>query len=198
MDDVGPSTNEDVADGVNTDVIATNYAIDASNDDDNQKMEYLVIIDYWFDQDRRLQKRVFNFIQIPPLVEVLGLKMWRCLEDWDIEDAKIKVFIEIVKQLNFTERKSIDDCQTRWNSTYEMLAIAVKLRAVFLSYHIPLGSYYPTSNLFLHEVYRVKLVLDSIKLQQGRCNYGVKVPAVLWSEVLHKSAQACCSKFVAI
>ncbi|KAG8377345.1 hypothetical protein BUALT_Bualt08G0023500 [Buddleja alternifolia] len=99
-----------------------------------------------------------------------------------------------IKNLNLRERKLIDDCKTRWNSTYEMLAIAIKFRDVFSRYadrdpcyldcpspsdwekvvkvcsllevfwkatHVISGSYYPTSNLFLQEVVRVKVELDS-------------------------------------
>ncbi|KAG8375954.1 hypothetical protein BUALT_Bualt09G0012800 [Buddleja alternifolia] len=49
-------------------------------------------------------------------------------------DSRRKIFTEIAKQLNLRERKLIDDCKTRWNSTYEMLATAVKFRDVFPRY----------------------------------------------------------------
>lgn len=45
-------------------------------------------------------------------------------------DARLKIFSEIVKQLNLPERKLIDDCRTSWNSTYEMLAAASKFKDV--------------------------------------------------------------------
>ncbi|KAG8370310.1 hypothetical protein BUALT_Bualt14G0103600 [Buddleja alternifolia] len=109
-------------------------------------------------------------------------------------DSRLKIFTEIVKQLNLRKRKLIDDCKTRRNSTYEMLAIAIKFRDVFPRYadqdpcyldcpspsdwekvvkvcsllevfwkatHVISRSYYPTSNLFLQEVVRVKVELDS-------------------------------------
>ncbi|KAG8388143.1 hypothetical protein BUALT_Bualt02G0095200 [Buddleja alternifolia] len=37
----------------------------------------------------------------------------------------------VIERLNLRERKLIDNCRTRWNSTYEMLAIAIKFRDVF-------------------------------------------------------------------
>ncbi|KAL0345583.1 UNVERIFIED_CONTAM: Zinc finger BED domain-containing protein RICESLEEPER 1 [Sesamum radiatum] len=43
-------------------------------------------------------------------------------------DARLLLFSEIVKQLNLPERKLVDDCRTRWNSTYEMLSIAIKFK----------------------------------------------------------------------
>ncbi|XP_012851801.1 PREDICTED: zinc finger BED domain-containing protein RICESLEEPER 2-like [Erythranthe guttata] len=108
-------------------------------------------------------------------------------------DARLKIFSEIVKQLNLRDRKLVDDCRTRWNSTYEMLATAIKFKDVFPRFadrephfekcptnedwkkvekvcsvlkvfwtatHIISESDYPTSNLFLNEVSRVKVMLD--------------------------------------
>ncbi|KAK8938741.1 hypothetical protein KSP39_PZI011668 [Platanthera zijinensis] len=49
-------------------------------------------------------------------------------------DDRFKIFSEIVKQLNLPERKLVDDCRTRWNSTYEMLAAACKFKDVFLRF----------------------------------------------------------------
>ncbi|KAL0392914.1 UNVERIFIED_CONTAM: Zinc finger BED domain-containing protein RICESLEEPER 2 [Sesamum radiatum] len=46
-------------------------------------------------------------------------------------DARLLLFSEIVKQLNLPERKLVDDCRTRWNSTYEMLSTAIKFKDVF-------------------------------------------------------------------
>ncbi|XP_022737224.1 zinc finger BED domain-containing protein RICESLEEPER 2-like [Durio zibethinus] len=100
---------------------------------------------------------------------------------------------KIKNQLQLPDRKLILDCKTRWNSTFEMLSIAIKFKEVFLrlkereshyeccpshedwkkvkkvceilevfnsTTKIIFGSDYPTSNLFLNEVYRVKVLLD--------------------------------------
>ncbi|KAG6511880.1 hypothetical protein ZIOFF_029959 [Zingiber officinale] len=108
-------------------------------------------------------------------------------------DARLIQFAEIVKQLKLQERKLVDDCKTRWNSTYEMLRTAIAFKEVFSRFkdrepsyiHCPTeddweklhkvfsilkvfyeatkiisGSEYPTANLFLNEVYRVKVILD--------------------------------------
>lgn len=108
-------------------------------------------------------------------------------------DARLIQFAEIVKQLKLKERRLVDDCKTRWNSTYEMLGIAIAFKEVFPRFkdrepsyiHCPTeddwdkllkvfsilkvfydatniisGSEYPTANLFLNEVFRVKVVLD--------------------------------------
>ncbi|XP_047309629.1 zinc finger BED domain-containing protein RICESLEEPER 2-like [Impatiens glandulifera] len=99
-------------------------------------------------------------------------------------DVRLIQFADTVKQLKLHERKLVDDCKTRWNSTYEMLRTSIAFKEVFLRFknrepsyvHYPTeddwnkifyeatkiisGSEYPTSNLFLNEVYRVKVVLD--------------------------------------
>ncbi|XP_073300079.1 zinc finger BED domain-containing protein RICESLEEPER 2-like isoform X3 [Primulina huaijiensis] len=114
-------------------------------------------------------------------------------------DARLLKFAEIIKQLKLDERKLIYDCKTRWNSTYEMLKVAISLKEVFprfkdqepsyidcpmeedwekLQKVFPIlkvfydatkiisGTEYPTSNLFLNEVYRVKMVLDEKSLDE--------------------------------
>ncbi|KAG8373776.1 hypothetical protein BUALT_Bualt11G0060300 [Buddleja alternifolia] len=53
----------------------------------NKKIEYLVITGHWIDQNWRLQKRVLNFVEVPPPrrgVDIANV-IWRCLEDWGIE-----------------------------------------------------------------------------------------------------------------
>ncbi|KAH7681478.1 Tam3-transposase (Ac family) protein [Dioscorea alata] len=108
-------------------------------------------------------------------------------------EARLKSFSDILQQLQLPERKLILDCKTRWNSTFEMLSIAIKFKEVFPMYKdreslyrccpspedwekvekiceilevfnaitkIISGSDYPTSNLFLNEVYCVKVLLD--------------------------------------
>ncbi|KAK4431280.1 Zinc finger BED domain-containing protein RICESLEEPER 2 [Sesamum alatum] len=135
----------------------------------NQKMEYMVITGHWIDQNWQLQKRVLNFVHIPPPRRGLEIvdAIWRCLEDWDIQskihtisvdnasvnDSAIyhmKIYAQRKKKLlcegklfhvrccahilNLIaqdERKLVNDCRTRWNSTYEMLSTAIKFKDVF-------------------------------------------------------------------
>uniref|UniRef100_A0A803MGU0 hAT-like transposase RNase-H fold domain-containing protein n=1 Tax=Chenopodium quinoa TaxID=63459 RepID=A0A803MGU0_CHEQI len=46
-------------------------------------------------------------------------------------EARLIKFCEIVQQFNLKERKLILECKTRWNSTYDMLACAIKFKDVF-------------------------------------------------------------------
>ncbi|XP_071933869.1 zinc finger BED domain-containing protein RICESLEEPER 2-like [Coffea arabica] len=69
-------------------------------------------------------------------------------------DGRRLQFAEIVRQLQLPEKILIYDCKTRWNSTYEMLTCALEFQDVF-------PSDYPTANLYLNEVCRIKVLLDS-------------------------------------
>ncbi|XP_071699291.1 zinc finger BED domain-containing protein RICESLEEPER 2-like [Rutidosis leptorrhynchoides] len=108
-------------------------------------------------------------------------------------EARRQTFSNVVHQLKVRDRKLLIDVPTRWNSTYDMLSLALKFKDVFPSYseyepkfqHLPTnqdwqnvtsvceilkvfkvctniisGSHYPTANLYLIEVYKVKQVLD--------------------------------------
>ncbi|KAJ7976883.1 Zinc finger BED domain-containing protein [Quillaja saponaria] len=108
-------------------------------------------------------------------------------------ESRLLKFSEIIQQLKLSSRKLILDCPTRWNSTYEMLTLALQFKDAFPLFqkrephykHLPSvedwnrvelvcevlevfsvstkmisGSEYPTSNLFLSEIYRVKEVLE--------------------------------------
>ncbi|XP_010687404.1 zinc finger BED domain-containing protein RICESLEEPER 2-like [Beta vulgaris subsp. vulgaris] len=108
-------------------------------------------------------------------------------------EYRFQNFLELVQQFNLKERRSVLECKTRWNSTYDMLACAIKFKEVFSrlsledkkyvycpgnddwvkieklleilkvfsdATNIISGSEYPTSNLFLSEIYRIKVMLD--------------------------------------
>ncbi|KAK9020023.1 hypothetical protein V6N11_054521 [Hibiscus sabdariffa] len=64
-------------------------------------------------------------------------------------EQRLKKFAELAQQYNLKEMRLVLECTIRWNSTYEMLDCAIKFKE------------YPTSNLFLSEVYRIKLLLDT-------------------------------------
>ncbi|CAJ2643299.1 unnamed protein product [Trifolium pratense] len=109
-------------------------------------------------------------------------------------EARLKAFCDVVEQRGLKERKLIIDCPTRWNSTFNMLSIALKFKIAFAAYkerephydlapspeewnkvekvckllevfnratHVISGSEYPTANLYLSEVWKVKQILDN-------------------------------------
>ncbi|KAK4425493.1 Zinc finger BED domain-containing protein RICESLEEPER 1 [Sesamum alatum] len=89
---------------------------------------------HWIDESWQLQKRVLNFVHIPPPRRGLEIAnaIWRNLEDWGIESKIHTIYVD---------NASVNELF--WTAT-----------------HIVSGSDYPTSNLFLNEVSRVKVLLD--------------------------------------
>ncbi|KAM0060533.1 putative transcription factor/ chromatin remodeling BED-type(Zn) family [Helianthus debilis subsp. tardiflorus] len=108
-------------------------------------------------------------------------------------ESRRQSFSNVAQQLQVRDRKLLIDVPTRWNSTYDMLSLAIKFKDVFPRYadyephfqHLPTeqdwenvesvcevlkvfkvctnvisGSDYPTANLYLIEVYKVKETLD--------------------------------------
>ncbi|XP_074303624.1 zinc finger BED domain-containing protein RICESLEEPER 2-like [Silene latifolia] len=128
-------------------------------------------------------------------------------------DLRLKKFTELVQQFNLKESRLVLECKTRWNSTYEMLACAIKFKKVFArlaqedrnytycpsaedwvkikklseilevfndTTNIISGSEYPTSNLFLDEIYRIKVLLDTqFDKYWDQCNLLMAIGAVL-------------------
>ncbi|KAK9676112.1 hypothetical protein RND81_11G055100 [Saponaria officinalis] len=236
-----------------------------------QKIEYMVLTGHFVDCEWKLQKRVLNFVHLPPPRKGRDIAncIFKCLKEWDIEnkvftisvdnatandtciqvlkdtfsltkrlicegklfhvrccahilnimvqhglkqvktiiinvhdsvdyinqsEQRLQKFSELVQQFNLKERRLVLECKTRWNSTYDMLACAIKFKKVFArlaqedgnylycpnaddwvkieklvdilevfsdTTNIISGSEYPTSNLFLAEIYRIKVLLDT-------------------------------------
>jgi hypothetical protein len=109
-------------------------------------------------------------------------------------EARLQTFSQIAQQLKLGGKKLILDCPTRWNSTYQMLSVAMQFKEVFQRFqdrepnyttlpddddwekvekvskllevfngvtNIISGSEYPTANLYLVEMYRIKQVIDN-------------------------------------
>ncbi|KAG8482956.1 hypothetical protein CXB51_021995 [Gossypium anomalum] len=96
-----------------------------------QRIEYMILMTYF------IQKRVLSFVHIPPPRKGKDIEncIFRCLKEWDIEN---KVFM--VAMNNATARdvciQTMNDTfsltkRTRRNSTYDMLASAIKFKEVF-------------------------------------------------------------------
>ncbi|KAK9050562.1 hypothetical protein SSX86_030468 [Deinandra increscens subsp. villosa] len=100
--------------------------------------------------------------------------------------ARLHTFTELTKQLKMKQKHLILDVTTRWNATYAMLSTALEFKAVFKNYADRETTYntlpsdadwkksrrcseYPTSNLFLVELYAIKEALANVAKDENDC-----------------------------
>ncbi|XP_044508352.1 zinc finger BED domain-containing protein RICESLEEPER 2-like [Mangifera indica] len=185
---------------------------------DAQNIEYMVITAHWVDQEWTLNKRIINFVHVPPPRngETIAQALYNCFEDWGIQNKVFTItvdnasmndkcikslkkdfkmdrslvsggnlfhirctahiinllvqdgineikdiidkvrdnvkyvrasevrqrdFASIAKICRIKERKLVLDCPTRWNSTYNMLNVALIFREVWPRYGAKDGNY---------------------------------------------------------
>ncbi|XP_031269939.1 zinc finger BED domain-containing protein RICESLEEPER 2-like [Pistacia vera] len=65
--------------------------------------------------------------QIKPIIQEVS----DCILYVKQSETRAIMFIEIVQMLQLPRRKLILDCKTRWNSTYQLLTLAIQYRDVF-------------------------------------------------------------------
>ncbi|XP_027114051.1 zinc finger BED domain-containing protein RICESLEEPER 2 isoform X1 [Coffea arabica] len=80
----------------------------------NQKIEYMVITGHWIDSQWRLQKRVLNFVHVPPPRPGIGIAdaIYKCMLDWGIESKIYTVSVDNVSN-NDTALRCLKDTFSR-------------------------------------------------------------------------------------
>ena len=63
-----------------------------------QKIQYMVLTAYFVDSDWKLQKRVLNFVDVPPLHSGLVVydALYKCLQEWGIEGKVSTITVDNV------------------------------------------------------------------------------------------------------
>nr|GEV06843.1 hypothetical protein [Tanacetum cinerariifolium] len=93
----------------------------------------------------RLQKRVLSFIHLPPPHRGTDIddNLYKCFKDWNIENKVFTIFGDNASNND----KAIKNLTETFSRIKKLLCE---------------GSEYPTSNLFLNEVHRIKMLLDKL------------------------------------
>ncbi|KAL6545629.1 hypothetical protein OROGR_009503 [Orobanche gracilis] len=62
----------------------------------NQKLEYMVLTGHWISSDWKLEKRVLNFVHVPPPRPgiVIADEIYECLRDWGLENKVYTVSVD--------------------------------------------------------------------------------------------------------
>ncbi|KAA8517245.1 hypothetical protein F0562_017503 [Nyssa sinensis] len=140
----------------------------------NQKIGYMVVIGHFIDSDWKLQKRVLNFFYVPPPHSgvIVADALQKCFIEWGIEDkvslitvdnAKYNdVALRILKD-NFTLKKKLSFggriFHVRCCAHIINLLVQDGIKEVKVT-NIILGTEYPIANLFLYELWRIKVILN--------------------------------------
>ncbi|XP_031108667.1 uncharacterized protein LOC116013155 [Ipomoea triloba] len=151
----------------------------------NQNIQYMVITAHFVDMDSKLQKRVLNFVEVlPPHTGICVCDaIYKCLQGWGIKekvwtitvdnasynDSAVRwnpTFAMLSSALDFKQvfpwyqlRDPNYKClptEDDWQKVEEICSLLVHFNEVT---KIISGSEYPTSNLFLLELYNIKEIL---------------------------------------
>ncbi|XP_066160363.1 zinc finger BED domain-containing protein RICESLEEPER 2-like [Oryza sativa Japonica Group] len=126
---------------------------------DNQKRGYMAITTHFIDESWALRNIIMRFIYVPSphTAEVISDELYESLVQWNLDEKdglehlkdaienirdsvaywtatpkRIEKFEDIAKFLNVTiTNKLALDCKTRWNSTFNMLSVALPYKTVF-------------------------------------------------------------------
>ncbi|XP_019107901.1 uncharacterized protein LOC109136348 [Beta vulgaris subsp. vulgaris] len=77
-------------------------------------------------------------------------------------EARMRKFAELVQQFNLKERKLILEWKTRWNSTYDMLASAIKFKEVFFKLALEDSEYVCCPSI--EDRIKIEKLLDILKV----------------------------------
>ncbi|TYG86556.1 hypothetical protein ES288_A13G142500v1 [Gossypium darwinii] len=171
-----------------------------------QKIQYIVLTAHFVDSDWNLQKRVLNFVDMPPLHSGVFAYdvLYKFLQDWDIEGKVCSIFMEnasyndatirmLKYSLSFHKMLYLNENLFHVSCCAHILNLLVhdglfeiedvidnEVRSFLTLFNevtnIISSFEYPTSNLFLLELWSIKEKFDKY---WGECNLLISITAIL-------------------
>ncbi|CAH1442265.1 unnamed protein product [Lactuca virosa] len=140
--------------------------------------------------DAKLQKHVLSFVHVPPPRTRLDIVdgIYKCLKHWEIEDKIFTIFVDNsayidralqrlkeifsrVRKLTYGGRFAEHESHFHHLPNEEEWAHVENVCEIFKVFkvctNVIFGSDYPTSNLYLIEVFRLKETLDKVALSKN-------------------------------
>ncbi|KAL4564056.1 hypothetical protein LXL04_028106 [Taraxacum kok-saghyz] len=146
-----------------------------------QNIHYMVVTCHFVDFDFKLHKIILSFVAVPPPYTRVCIydSLFKCLKEWNIETKVATLTVDNAKTNDVVARSALEFKEVFVNYadrelTYTTLPSEEDWKKVedvcsFLALFeettkIISGSEYPTSNLFLSELFGIKEALDAVAL----------------------------------
>ncbi|KAA8516213.1 hypothetical protein F0562_019392 [Nyssa sinensis] len=134
----------------------------------NQKIGYMVVTGHFIDSDWNLQKQVLNFFHVPPPHSgvIVADALQKCFIEWGIEDKVATITMDNARYNDVALRILKDNFTLKKKLSFGGRIFHVRCCAHIINLLVQdgikevKGTEYPTANLFLSELWRIKVLLN--------------------------------------
>ncbi|KAA8534713.1 hypothetical protein F0562_032230 [Nyssa sinensis] len=134
----------------------------------NQKIGYMVVTGHFIDSDWNLQKRVLNFFHVPPPHSgvIVADALQKCFIEWGIEDKVSTITVDNARYNDVALRILKDNFTLKKKLSFGGRIFHVRCCAHIINLLVQdgikevKGTEYLTANLFLSELWRIKVLLN--------------------------------------